>query len=154
MQMYDPKTKQVTTIDTCFGTHHLNFDNNDTLWFTGGGDVEGWFNTKVYDQTKDEKKAQGWTVFVLDTNGNEKRDAYVEPDQPLDPTRQRTMLRFTALLQARRGSIWGTVLGVPGSVVRLVPGSNPPATALSEIYEPRGTTEGCSSRVWAPRDGR
>src|SRR5262249_24974381 len=31
MQLYDPKTKQVTTVDTCFGTHHLNFDNNDTL---------------------------------------------------------------------------------------------------------------------------
>src|SRR5687767_1601992 len=29
MQMYDPQTKTVTTIDTCFGTHHLNFDDND-----------------------------------------------------------------------------------------------------------------------------
>ena len=37
MQMYDPKTKEVTTIDTCFGTHHLNFDDKDVLWFTGGG---------------------------------------------------------------------------------------------------------------------
>ena len=67
MQMYDPKTKEVVTIDTCFGTHHLNFDNNDVLWFTGGGPVEGWFDTRIYDKTKDEKKAQGWTVFVLDT---------------------------------------------------------------------------------------
>ena len=25
MQLYDPKTKQVATIDTCFGTHHLNW---------------------------------------------------------------------------------------------------------------------------------
>src|SRR5204863_7382861 len=32
IQLYDPKTKQVTTVDTCFGTHHLNLDNNDTLW--------------------------------------------------------------------------------------------------------------------------
>ena len=47
MQMYDPKTKKVTTIDTCFGTHHLNFDDNDVLWFTGGGPVEGWFDTKI-----------------------------------------------------------------------------------------------------------
>src|SRR5262245_53006374 len=31
MQMYDPKTRMVTTVDTCFGTHHLNFDNNDVL---------------------------------------------------------------------------------------------------------------------------
>ena len=57
MQMYDPKTKQVTTIDTCFGTHHLNFDNKGVLWFTGGGPVEGWFDTNVYDKTHDEQKA-------------------------------------------------------------------------------------------------
>jgi hypothetical protein len=61
MQLYDPKTKEVTTVDTCFGTHHLNFDNNGVLWFTGGGPVEGWFDTKVYDKTHDEQKAQGWT---------------------------------------------------------------------------------------------
>ena len=54
-----PKTKQVTTVDTCFGTHHLNFDNNDMLWFTGGGPVEGWFNTKIYDETKDEAEGAG-----------------------------------------------------------------------------------------------
>ncbi len=91
MSMYDPKTKKVTTIDLCFGTHHLNFaeDNNDTLWFCGGGQVVGWFNTKLYDETKDEQKAQGWTALVLDTNGNGKRDAYVEPDQPIDPTKDK-----------------------------------------------------------------
>ena len=72
MQMYDPKTKQVTTIDTCFGTHHLNFDGNDTLWFTGGGPVEGWFNTRIWDETKDEQKAVGWCGQVVDTNGDGK----------------------------------------------------------------------------------
>ncbi len=28
------------------------------------------------------RKSQGWTALVLDTNGNGKRDEYVEPDQP------------------------------------------------------------------------
>ena len=32
------------------------------------------------------------------------------------------------------GSVWGAVMGVPGSIVRLVPGSNPPATALAEVF--------------------
>src|SRR5262250_3322535 len=34
--VYDPRTKQFTFIDTCFGTHHLNFgeDANDTLWLS------------------------------------------------------------------------------------------------------------------------
>ena len=59
MSMYDPKTKKVTTIDLCFGTHHLNFadDNNDTLWFCGGGQVVGWFNTKAV--RRDERRAEG-----------------------------------------------------------------------------------------------
>ena len=34
------------------------------------------------------------------------------------------------------GSIWGSVLGFPGAVVRLIPGANPPETALAEVYEP------------------
>ena len=165
MQLYDPKTKEVTTIDTCFGTHHLNFDDNDVLWFTGSGIVEGWFNTRIYQETKDEAKAQGWTVFVLDTNGNGKRDAYVEPDQPADPTKDRRINApfYGVAPSPVDGSIWGSVLGMPGSIVRLSLGSNPPATALSEIYEipwndpkaagqgygPRGMDVDSSGVVWS-----
>ena len=54
----------------------------------------GWFDTRIYDKTKDETKAQGWTVFVVDTNGNGKRDAYVEPDQPLDPAKDKRVNAF------------------------------------------------------------
>jgi len=152
MQLYDPKTKQVTTIDTCFGTHHLNFDDKGVLWFTGGGQVEGWFDTKVYDQTHDEQKAQGWTVYVLDTNGNGKRDEYVEPDQPIDPTKdKRINAGFYGVAPGPDGSIWGSVLGMPGSIVRLVPGSNPPATALSEIYEVPWNNPKASVQGYAPR---
>ena len=133
----DPKTKEVTTIDTCFGTHHLNFDDKDVLWFTGGGAVEGWFDTRIYDKTKDETKAQGWTVFVVDTNGNGKRDAYVEPDQPLDPAKdKRVNAPFYGVAPSPvDDSIWGSVTGMPGLIVRLTLGSNPPSTALTEIYE-------------------
>jgi hypothetical protein len=165
MQMYDPKTKTVTTIDTCFGTHHLNFDDNDVLWFTGGGAVEGWFDTRIWDKTKDEQKAQGWTVFVLDTNGNGRRDAYVEPDQPTDPAKdKRINAPFYGVAPSPvDGSIWGSVLGMPGSIVRLVLGSNPSTTALSEVYEvpwknakapvegyaPRGMDVDSNGVVWA-----
>ena len=139
MSMFDPKTNKLTTIDTCFGTHHLNFaeDANNTLWFTGGGQVVGWFNTKVYDETKDEARAQGWTALVLDTNGNGKRDAYVEPDQPVDSTKdKRISAPFYGVSPSPiDNSIWGSSTGFPGSVVRIVPGSNPPATALAEYYE-------------------
>jgi hypothetical protein len=153
MQMYDPKTKQVTTIDTCFGTHHLNFDGNDILWFTGGGPVEGWFNTRIYDETKDEKKAQGWTVFVLDTNGNGKRDEYVEPDAPIDPAKdKRINAPFYGVAPSPiDNSIWGSVLGMPGALVRLTLGSNPPSTALSEIYEVPWNNPKAPAQGFAPR---
>ena len=153
MLHYDPKTRQVTTFDTCFGTHHLNFDDNGVLWFTGGGPVEGWFDTKVYDKTHDEQKAQGWTVFVMDTNGNGKRDAYVEPDQPNDPAKdKRINTPFYGVAPSPvDGSIWGSVLGMPGSLVRLVPGPNPPATALSEVYEVPWNNPKASGQGFAPR---
>jgi hypothetical protein len=153
MQLYDPKSRQVTTIDTCFGTHHLNFDDKGVLWFTGGGPVEGWFDTKVYDKTHDEQKAQGWTVFVLDTNGNGKRDEYVEPDQPIDPAKDKRINApfYGVAPSPADGSIWGSVQGMPGSLVRLVPGSNPPATALSEIYEVPWNDPKAGGRGYAPR---
>jgi hypothetical protein len=75
--------------------------------------------------------------LILDTNGNGKRDAYTEPDQPPDPTKdQRFGGAFYAVAPAPDGSVWGTQLGFPGAVIRLVPGSNPPETTLAEVYEP------------------
>jgi hypothetical protein len=153
IQLYDPKTKQVATVDTCFGTHHLNLDNNDTLWFSGSGVVEGWFNTKVYLETKDEAKAQGWTPFILDTNGNGKRDAYVDVEQPVDPTKdKRINAPFYGVAPSPvDGAIWGSTLGMPGALVRLVPGSNPSETALAEIYEVPFNDPKASGKGFAPR---
>ena len=91
LQMYDPQTKKLTHIRTCFATHHLMFaeDANRTLWTSGGGQVIGWLNTKKFDETGDEMASQGWTPLIVDTNGNGRRDAYVEPDQPVDPTKDK-----------------------------------------------------------------
>jgi len=157
--MYDPATKQSVMIDTCFATHHLLFaeDADNTLWTStgGGGGVVGWLNTKVWDQTHDEQKSQGWTALILDTNGNGKRDAYVEATQAvattatgeslgisaalnanIDPTKDTRMnAAFYGLAIGTDKSIWGSVLGFPGGIVRLNPGSNPPETALAEYYE-------------------
>jgi hypothetical protein len=153
MQLYDPKTKKVTTIDTCFGTHHLNFDDKDVLWFTGGGPVEGWFNTRIYLETGDEQKAQGWTAFVVDHNGNGKRDAYTEPNEPADPGKDRRVNTpfYGVAPSPVDGSIWGSVLGMPGVLVRLVPGPNPPSTALSEVYEVPWNNPKASAQGFAPR---
>ena len=137
--VYDPKTNKVSYIDTCFDTHHLMFaeDANNTLWFNGyGSQVLGWINTKMYDATHDEVKSQGWTGLILDTNGNGTRDAFVKPGQTMDPAKdtQISDALYTAN-PAPDGSIWGSVLGVPGAVIRVVPGANPTETALAERYE-------------------
>ncbi len=139
LAMYDPKTQQLTHISTCFGTHHLMFaeDANQTLWTSGGGQVVGWLNRKMFEETGDEVRSQGWTALVMDTNGNGKRDAYTEPTEPLDPAKDRRFAGgFYSVAPAPDGSVWGTVLGFPGAIVRLDPGTSPPETALAEVYEP------------------
>ncbi len=139
LAVYDPKTGALSHISTCFGTHHLMFaeDANNTLWTSGGGQVVGWLNTKLWDQTHDEVTSQGWTALVMDTNGNGRRDAYVEPNQPVDPTKDKRFGGgFYAVSPAPDGSVWGSALGLPGAIIRLDPGSNPPETALAEVYEP------------------
>jgi hypothetical protein len=161
--MYDPKTKQNVMIDTCFSTHHLQFaeDSNNTLWTSGySGGVVGWLNTKMWDQTHDAEKSQGWTALVVDTNGNGKRDAYTEfdpgtskaPAQAADPSKDmRVKAAFYGLGVGADGMVWGSVLGFPGGIVRLNPGSNPPQTTLAEYYEvpwdnPKAPVQGYSPR--------
>jgi len=154
LAVYDPTTKKLTHISTCFGTHHLMFaeDANHTLWTSGGGQVVGWLNTKMFDETGDEVKSQGWTALVIDTNGNGKRDAYVEPDQPLDPTKDKRFGGgFYAVSPAPDGSVWGSVLGFPGAIIRLNPGANPPDTALAEVYEPPLDNPKASVQGFSPR---
>jgi hypothetical protein len=164
LAFYDPKTAKTTLIDTCFSTHHLQFaqDANGTLWTSsgGGGDVVGWLNVKMFDETHDEAKSQGWTALVIDTNGNGRRDEYVEPNQPVDPTKDKRVSGsfYGVTVSPADGSIWGSSLGFPGRIVRIVPGSNPPATALAEVYEPpvekgfspRGLDIDTNGVVWAP----
>ncbi len=154
LAMYDPATKKLTHISTCFGTHHLMFaeDANNTLWTSGGGAVVGWLNTKMFDETGDEAKSQGWTALILDTNGDGKRGDYVEPNQPVDPTKdKRINAGLYSVAPAPDGSVWGSVLGFPGGLVRLTPGANPPETAIAEYFEvpfgnPKASAPGFSPR--------
>src|SRR5215468_5336754 len=150
LSMYDPKTGKWSLIDTCFSTHHLYFahDKNNTLWTSAGGPasgVVGWLNTKMYEQTGDEVKSQGWTPLIIDTNGNGKRDEYVEADQPLDPKKdKRIMAAFYGVQPSPvDDSIWGQSMDVgfsridqPGYIIRLIPGANPAQTSLAEVYLP------------------
>jgi hypothetical protein len=158
LSMYDPKTGKWSLIDTCFATHHLYFakDANNTLWTSAGGPqsgVVGWLNTKMYEETGDVVKSQGWTPIILDVNGNGKRDEYVEANQPLDPAKDKRIMAAFYSVQPSTidDSIWGQSMDVgfsrvdqPGYIIRLTPGPNPAETALAEIYLP--PDEGYGSR--------
>lgn len=161
LAVYDPRTKEMRHVSTCFGTHHLMFaeDANRTLWTSGGGPVVGWLNTKLWDETGDEERAQGWTALILDSNGNGRRDEYVEPNAPADPARDRRLQPGQygggpyALSPAPDGSVWGTMFGFPGAIFRLTPGPNPPETALTEVFEVPWNDPAVANQGFSPRGG-
>jgi streptogramin lyase len=134
LSLYDPKSGKYTFIDTCFGTHHLQFseDVNDTLWTSGGREIVGWLDTRKFDRTGDAAASQGWAPFVLDTNGDGKLGKWVEPDQAVNPQLdKRLAVGFYAVMpNPADGSVWGSVaFRYPGAVLRF-----DPRTQLSEIY--------------------
>jgi hypothetical protein len=143
LSMYDPASGKWTLISTCFPTHHLIFaeDADNTVWVSSafGTGVIGWLNRKVFEETGDEARAQGWTPLILDTNGNGKRDAWTEPDQPLDASKDRRVHLniYAVAVSPKDGSVWGTAWWSPwpGYIIRLNPGKNPTETAMAELYE-------------------
>jgi len=171
LSVYDPKTKEWKHVDTCFGTHHLYFakDANRTLWLSQGGPqsgVVGWVNTKLFLETGDSAKAQGWTPTVIDANGNGKRDAWVGPNDPPDPAKdKRIMAAFYGIMPSTvDDTVWGQAMSVgfsrmdqPGYIIRLTPGADPSNTSLAEIFQPpeghfgpRGLDMDLNGLVWTP----
>jgi hypothetical protein len=136
VSVFDPKTQKYSFIDTCFGTHHPQFgyDADDTLWLSGTGPVAGWVNTRLWDESGDAVKAQGWAPFVLDTNGNGKVDEYSEPGAPAQPGKDMRIAGsgpYAVMPHPTDGSVWYTVnvfVGQPGFI------RFDPNTKLSEFY--------------------
>lgn len=135
LAVYEPDTGKYTHVDTCFGTHHLQFaeDADNTLWTSGGGDVIGWVNTKKFDETGDAAAAVGWSPLILDTNGNGVRDKWVEPDAEIDPALDKRIRPgyYAVMPNPADGSVWGSSNNpYPGALLRF-----DPATGLGEIYK-------------------
>jgi hypothetical protein len=120
---FDPRTKQFVLIDTCYATHHLQFDNDasETVYFNElTGPVFGWIDTSVYDKTKDEQKANGWCGQVLDTNGD---------GRITRPWNRQVFSSGSILYQSDTG---GT--GAPASAA---PAGQSPAGAGSTSFDPK-----------------
>jgi hypothetical protein len=150
---YEPATKQFQLIDTCYGTHHLQFDRNGVLWTSGDNDVFGWFDPKKYDPAKPEtlQAAQGWAAVVVDATGDGKADT------PL------VGFNYGVIPNPVDGSVWSAQPGPdPGNPPdyrgRLV--RYDPKTATFETYipprpgsGPRGVDVDSKGIVWAALGG-
>ncbi len=142
VSVYDPATETFTLIDSCYGTHHLQFaeDESDTLWFSGDPNVVGWLDTRMYDETGNEQASQGWCPTVIDTNGDGRiTRPWNEPGEEADPARDTRLAGFAYGIIANPvdDSAWIARPGpFPGRLVRLDRGDNPPETCIAEVYEP------------------
>lgn len=142
LDYYDPKTKKFTLIDTCFGTHHLQFDKNGKLWVSGDSFYFGWFDPSKYDPNNPstEATAQGWSRMRVDTNGDGVADKKV------------AAFNYGIIPNDKDGSVWtGQLGGDPrGSIMRYDPATDrfeqyiPPAGA----GYPRGVDVDSKGIIW------
>ncbi len=163
--VFNPKTKSNEMIPVCFGSHHLNFDNKDRLYFSGDTEVVGWLDVNVWDKTKDASKAAGWCPLVLDTNGDGKvtmdrkqwnedlRGSFGGEGQlegaeeaksaggakGFDPKKDTRIAGFNYAngVSPKDQSYWVAKYTptVPSGIIRFEPGTNPPETCKTEYYE-------------------
>ena len=78
LPVYDPKTKKITNLPLCAGGNHGHFTfDQEKLYLTNDTSTIPWVNIKVWDQTRDIKKALNWCPMVLDTSG----DGRIDPDR-------------------------------------------------------------------------
>jgi hypothetical protein len=150
---YDPKTGATELIDTCYGTHHLQFDAKGVLWSSGDSYVIGWFDPAKYDPAKPETlaAAQGFSEIVVDSDGDAK------PDEPL------VGFNYGIIPNPVDGSVWTAQPGPnPGAGFedrgRLV--RYDPATDRHETYTPpapgagpRGVDVDTKGVIWAALGG-
>jgi hypothetical protein len=137
---YDQKTGKFGFVETCFNTHHIQIANDpDETIFASGGGLISWLDSKVFLETGDAEKAQGWCPAVIDYNGDGKIGPFTRPPEPADNDLDRQINGggYGVAWNPKDGSIWyASGGGVPGQIVRIDRGSKPPQTCKAEIYQP------------------
>jgi hypothetical protein len=138
IEVYDPKTKQFTTIDTCLAADHNHFDDKEWIVF-GQNNAIGWVDTAAFDKTHDAQSSQGWCPAVLDTNGDGKITEWTEPTEPIDPKKDHRIAFgcYGDAINPIDKSVWCSGIGVRDTkLVRIELGANPPQTCKAEVYMP------------------
>lgn len=152
---YDTKTGEIVPVDTCFGTHHLQFDDEGVLWVNGDDRAVGWLDTRIYDPDKPEtlEQAMGWSEAVVDSDGDG------EADLPI------IGFRYSIIPNPVDGDVYVAIppgsygkfptYGKPGYIMRYDPDSD-----THEVYSPpfpaagaRGIDVDSEGNLWAAMAG-
>jgi hypothetical protein len=156
--VFDPATNKVDKIPSCLSGAHLWFGKgkDDVLYYTG--DVVGWLDTKVWDETHDAAKSQGWCPLVLNTSGkpmiDPDRGHWNNPGDTIDPHKDTLLWAdgYGLGVNPVDDSVWfGIKAPWPGSIIRLERGSHPPQTCKTERYLPPKMANGDYS-AFVPHD--
>jgi hypothetical protein len=173
VDVYDRRTRKFEFVNLCVTAERLVFadDKDQTLYLAVKEGGISWINTRVWDQTHDSEKSQGWCPAVMDYNRDGKIGAYTTAPEPLDPGRDRAISSpggDGVAYNPVDGSVWYSALNPrPGRLIRMVKGATPPSTCNAEVYEvpydpkgsgmggshPRGIDVDTNGVVWAPLAG-
>ena len=153
---YDPATEHVELIDTCFNTHHLQFgfEDGERLYLSSVGPVIGWLDVDLYEETGDAQAAQGWCPLIVDTNGDGRITEWVGRAGDVDPALDKEMGGgwYGIVPDPTADSVvWAASGGVPGQIVRLELGDNPPETCIAEYYQPPFENPDAPIQGFSPR---
>lgn len=152
LSMFDPATGATAEVDTCFGTHHLQFgyDRDETLYLSGDTRVMGWVNTRVFRETGDSGTSVGWCPMIIDTTGDGRIGESVGPRENAQPGKDRRIEGFLYAMGVNPvdDSVWHTYytyglggygssfFAIPGGIIRMERGSDPPQTCRAELFSP------------------
>jgi streptogramin lyase len=148
---YDPKEGRFELIDTCYGTHHLQFDAKGVLWTSGDSHVIGWFDPKKYDPAdpKTLQTAQGWSELVVDSSDDGKKHEKI------------VGFHYGVIPNPSDGSVWSAIPdGLtsppgPGRIARYDPktGKHETFTPPRPGFGPRGVDVDTGGNVWVALGG-
>ena len=150
---FDTRERTFQLIDTCYGTHHLQFDAAGVLWLSGDSFVIGWFDPSKFNPREPESlaTAQGWSEVIVDSDGDGKADT------PL------VDFNYGIIPNPTDGSVWtaqpgghvGGDLSYRGRLIRYDPDTDrheaftPPRPAAG----PRGVDVDGNGVIWASMGG-
>ncbi|MCG8414914.1 MAG: hypothetical protein MI746_11910, partial [Pseudomonadales bacterium] len=143
---FDPATEEFELLDTCYGTHHLQFDQEGVLWTSGDTFGIGWFDPSKYDVNDPGTlaTAQGYAQIVVDSDGDGSADQEI------------TGFNYGVIPNPTDGSVWTSQPnGGRGRLVRYEPETGKFETFIppNPGAGPRGVDVDTNGIMWVALGG-